>query len=135
MPGAEAPGFVSSLLRGAGAGNGLAGLDLDDFAFVSDALALVGLGLADAAHVAGELSDELLVRALHHDLRALDRHVETGGDGDRDRVGKADGEDEVLPAELGLVADALDFERLAVALAGADDHVLDQRPRQAVQSL
>src|SRR5687768_1221683 len=59
MPGAEAPGFVSSLLRGAGAGNGLAGLDLDDFAFVSDALALVGLGLADAAHVAGELSDEL----------------------------------------------------------------------------
>src|SRR5215211_7306175 len=34
----------------------LAGLDLDDFAFVTNAFALVRLGLAHAAKLAGELS-------------------------------------------------------------------------------
>src|SRR5687768_11600587 len=91
------------LLR-ACAREGLAGLDLDLFAFVTDALALVRLGLAHLADVAGELPDELLVRAGQVDLvRAFQRHRDAGGDGQRDLVGVADAEHEVLPARLGLV--------------------------------
>src|SRR5206468_12837575 len=46
----------------------LARLDLHDLALVADALALVRLGLAHAAQVAGELPDQLLVRSGHVDL-------------------------------------------------------------------
>src|SRR5439155_22585175 len=58
---------IESSLRGAGAGECLAGLDLDDFTFVSDALALVRLGLADLADTGGEFADRLLVGAGHVD--------------------------------------------------------------------
>src|SRR5688572_11477750 len=50
------------------AGKRLAWLDLDLLAFVTDALALVRLGLAHATEVAGELADELLVGAGHVNL-------------------------------------------------------------------
>src|SRR5829696_7918628 len=54
-------------LLGPRAGERLARLDLHDLALVADALALVRLGLAHAAQVAGELPDELLVGACHRD--------------------------------------------------------------------
>src|SRR3954470_13790494 len=63
---------VRPTLFRAGAGDGLAGLDLHVFAFVANAFAFVGLGLAHAADVAGELADKLLVGAAHVNLVALD---------------------------------------------------------------
>src|SRR5689334_363569 len=50
------------------AGERLAGLDLDLFAVVADALALIRLGLADLPHLGGELTDRLLVSAAHVNL-------------------------------------------------------------------
>ena len=47
---------------------GLAGLAQDALALVADALALVGLGLADGADVGGDLADDLLVDAVDDDL-------------------------------------------------------------------
>src|SRR5947207_1362370 len=52
-----------SLLTRTGAGEGFAGLELDDFAFVADAFAFVWLGLTDRPHLRGELADGLLVGA------------------------------------------------------------------------
>src|SRR5258705_2709697 len=50
---------------------GLAGLALHALAGVADALALVGLGLAQLADVGRDLADELLVEAAHDDARRL----------------------------------------------------------------
>src|SRR4249919_3320230 len=49
----------------------LAGLAHDALAGVTDALALVRLGLADLANVGRDLTDELLVVAAHDDARRL----------------------------------------------------------------
>src|SRR4051794_18467409 len=54
-----------SSLRSTRASERLAGLDLDDFAVVADALALVRLGLAHLADLGGEFADRLLVGAAH----------------------------------------------------------------------
>src|SRR5690606_8499505 len=51
----------------------LAGLAPDDFALVLDALALVGLRLAQVADLRGHLAHDFLVRTLDHDLRRLRR--------------------------------------------------------------
>src|SRR5215217_7660524 len=124
------------LLLGTRAGERLAGLDLDDFALVADALALVRLGLAHAAEVAGELADQLLVGAGHVDLgRAFQRHGQPRGDRQADRVRVADRQHDVLAALLGLVADALDLQRLLVAVGHALDHVGQERAHQPVQGL
>ena len=53
----------------------------------------------------------------------------------RDLVGVADRQHEVLALLLGLVADALDLQRLLVAVGHALDHVGEQRAGQAVQGL
>ena len=52
---------------------------------------------------------------------------------DLDRVAVAQVELELRAHELGAIADAGDLEALAVARGDADDHVVDQRPGQAVQ--
>ena len=50
-----------------------------------------------------------------------------------DRMRVADGELEVLAAERGAVADALDLQALLEALRDALDHVRDQRTREPVE--
>src|SRR3954468_16797725 len=70
-------------------GERLARLDLHDFAFVADALALVRLGLAHAAQLGGELTDGLLIGAGDVNLvRAfeLNRDIARNRLGDRIRV-------------------------------------------------
>src|SRR4029077_4421504 len=91
---------------------GLAGFALDALAGVADALALVGLGLAELANVGGHLSDELLVEAAHGDAGRL-RHLErdAGRRLDVDRMREADRDLDLLGAlRLGAVADADDLE-------------------------
>src|SRR5439155_6900476 len=68
---------------------GLAGLLPHVLAFVPNALALVGLRLADLPDVGGHLADLLLVYAPDHDPGRR-RHLEldAGRRLDRDRVGK-----------------------------------------------
>src|SRR6266581_3117150 len=70
----ELPVGKSTTLFRRRAGDSLARLDLHVFAFVADAFALIRLGLADTADVAGELADQLFVRAAHVNLVALDFH-------------------------------------------------------------
>src|SRR5690606_15489712 len=70
---------------------GLAGLAQDALTGVADALALVRLGLADAADVRRHLADDLLVDARHDHLRG-DRDLE------RDALGRLD-EHRVAEAE------------------------------------
>src|SRR5690242_17576966 len=66
----------------------LPGLPEHPLVGVADALALVGLGLADLADVGGDLADELLVGAPHRDAgrrRDLEGHPVGGVDVDRVR--------------------------------------------------
>src|SRR5580765_4989932 len=58
------------LLSSARAGEGLARLDLDHFAFVTNSLAFIRFGLADLTHLGGELPDRLLVRSADVNLSA-----------------------------------------------------------------
>src|SRR5262245_39750772 len=69
----------------------LAGLAQHALVDVTDALALVGLGLADLADVGGHLANELLVEALHRDAGGR-RHLELHALGcvHRDRVREAE---------------------------------------------
>ena len=99
-------------------------------------LPLYGSGLRTLRTLGGELADGLLVGAGHVDLVdafELHRHVRRGSP--RVTVGVADRQHEVLALLLGLVADALDFQRLLVAVGHAFDHVRQQRAGQAVQRL
>src|SRR4029453_8524345 len=52
---------------------------------------------------------------------------------DLDRVAVAQVELELLAHQLGAIADAGDLEALAVTLGHADDHVVEQRPGEAVE--
>ena len=54
---------------------------------------------------------------------------------DLDRVAVAQVELELAAVERGAVADAGDLEALAIAVGHADDHVVDERPGQAVELL
>ena len=50
------------------AGERLAGLDLDDFAFIANALTLIRLGLANLADVSREIANRLAVGTGDDDL-------------------------------------------------------------------
>src|SRR6476620_3813740 len=113
----------------------LSDLAADLLARVADALALVGLGLAQLADLGGRLTDELLVDASDAEPgRTLDGEGDAVGRVERDRVAVAE-----LELQLGRalgqhpVTHADDLEPLLVAVGHADDHVVDQGPRQAVQ--
>src|SRR4029453_5850563 len=102
----------------------LAFLAEDVFGVVLDALALVGLRRAHGADLGRDLADLLLVVAADQHrgrLLALDR------DAFRDRiqhvVAVAHLQLQVLALDRGAIADAVDLQRLAVALAHALDHV------------
>src|SRR5688572_431069 len=113
----------------------LPGLLGDVLAEVPDALALVGLGLADLADVGGDLADRLLVDALHDDaVRGGGLEADALGGVDRDRVAEAEGEIELVGAlGGGAVADADDLELLDELLVDAHHHVVDERPDEAVE--
>src|SRR5262245_6774330 len=113
----------------------LAGLAEDALVGVADALALVGLGLADLADVGRHLAHELLVEPL-------DRDAGGRGNLERDALGRVD-RDWVREAELqlelrralgdGAVADADDLELPGEAGRHAGDHVRDERASEAVE--
>src|SRR3954470_20541149 len=113
----------------------LSDLAADVLAGVPDALALVGLGLAELADVGGHLADQLLVDALDAEAGlVLDREGDAIGRVEDDRVAVAE-----LELQLGralgqdAVADADDLEALLVAVGHADDHVVDEGAGQPVQ--
>src|SRR6185503_15296244 len=128
--------FPASLLLLAADLAGLAGLAADVLARVADALALVRLGLARGADLGGDLADELLVDADDGEpRRVLDLEADPGRRVDLDRVAVAQVELELLAVERGTVADAGDLEALAVAVGHPDDHVVHERPGEAVELL
>src|SRR5215468_5819664 len=95
----------------------LAFLAYDLLAQIHDALALVRLGLAEAADLRRHLAHALLVGAGDLDggrLVALDLDVR--GDREHDVVAVAELELQGLALDRGAVADAADLQRLAVAL-------------------
>src|SRR5437660_12528662 len=99
----------------------LAGLAQHALVDVADALALVGLGLADLADVGGHLADELLVEAPHRDAGGS-RHLELHALGriDPDRVREAELQVDAARARgRGAVTDADDLELLGEALGDA----------------
>src|SRR5437762_1670291 len=78
---------ASLALLGACAGERLARLDLDYFAFITDALALVGLGLAHLADLGGELAHRLLVGAAYmHLVHPFKLHRDVAGNRYRHRI-------------------------------------------------
>src|SRR5690349_17068780 len=115
---------------------GLAGLAADVLTGVAHALALVRLGLAGGANLGGDLADKLLVDADDREAgRVLDLERDALGRVDLDRVAVAEVERELLAVLRRAIADAGDLEALAVAVGHADDHVVDERPGQAVELL
>src|SRR5215210_959074 len=117
-------------------GSRLAGLAADLLAYVANTLPLVRLRRAHRSELGRHLSHQLLVCpfdldhgvVVHRDLDALGSLV-------LDRMGVA--HDQVHPIRLclGLVPDTLDLEALGEAFGDPLDHVLYQRPGQAVQRL
>src|SRR5262245_47182748 len=115
---------------------GLAGLAADVLARVADALALVRLGLARGADLRGDLADELLVDADDRQAGGvLDLERDALGRVDLDGMAVAQAQLKLLAILRGAIADAGDLEALAVAIGHADDHVVDERPGQAVELL
>src|SRR5581483_2925282 len=114
---------------------GLTGLLPHELVLVPDALALVGLGLADLPDVRRDLSDGFLVVAPHHDLRGGgDLELDALGSLDDDRVREPHGKLEVLPLHRGTVADTDDLQSLLVAPGHALHHVGDEGSGEAVQA-
>src|SRR5215204_5816491 len=95
-------------------------LELDTLTGITNALALVRLGLAITTDLGGHLADLLLVRALDQDL-GLRRRLDRDPLGRRvdDRVREAEREVQVLALRLRTVADADQLELLLVALRHA----------------
>src|SRR5215831_11711157 len=110
----------------------LAFLAEDVLAGVLHALALVGLGLAEAANLGRHLADLLAVDAGDHDLGRLRRRDRDAG---RDRedhvVAVAERDLQVLALHGGTIADAGDLELPLEALGHAGDEVRHQGARGA----
>src|SRR5262245_58704463 len=107
-------GWLATLRRSvpclAAAGEGLAFLAAHLFVFVTDALALVRLRLAHAAHLGGILPHLLLVRALDDDGRRIGQlHRDALGRRHADGIGIAYRQHQRLLIHARLVADALDL--------------------------
>src|ERR1035441_6858954 len=108
---------------------GLPGLPPDPLPPVEDALALVGLGLAERADLGGHLAHHLFVGPAHHDLgrcRDLDGHPLRGRVADR--VGIPDGQHQVGALAGGAEAHANQVEVAGESGADPLHHVGDQGP-------
>src|SRR4029077_14814296 len=91
-------------------------LALDILALVADALALVRLRGTLLADDRGGLADQLLGDSLYDHARRLGHfEFDALGRRDRDRMGVADGELQVLALQLRAVADPLDLQALLIA--------------------
>src|SRR4051794_11458058 len=113
---------------------GLPGLAADLLAGVADALALVGLGAADATNARGHLTNKFLVDALHPDaVGPLDGVGDALGRVHAHWVRIANLEDHHTAVLRGAIADAYDLQVLPKAGGHADDHIVQQRAGQAVQ--
>src|SRR5664279_1963159 len=121
---------------------GLAGLLLQDFADEPESLQFVRVRRADAANLGGRLADLLLVDSGHDDVCDVlglrvrgDVHRDAVGHRERDLMREADAENDVLPLDLGLEADADEVDLPLEAVGHADDGVLEKRAVQPVESL
>src|SRR2546421_1687180 len=108
--------WFNPLLSRTGSRERLTRLELDLLAFVTNSLALVRLGLADAPQLGGELPDRLLVGAGHVNLWAFQCHRHVAGNRNCDGIRIANRQDNVLALLLGLVTNALDLQRFLVAV-------------------
>src|SRR5215831_19064264 len=89
----------------------LAGLLLQHFTRVSDALLLIRIRLAQAANVCRDLADELAIDARYGDVRLLvDRDVDTRGHVEHDGVRVAQGENHLFALYFRAITDANDVE-------------------------
>src|SRR5258705_6882112 len=114
---------------------GLAGLAQNALAGVTDALALVGLGLADLADVGRHLADQLLVGPPDRDSGgARDLERDPVGGVHLDGMGEAEGQLQ-LGGPLGRapVADPDDLEVAGEPVRHPDHHVVDQRAGEPVE--
>src|SRR6478609_8226055 len=103
---------------------GLSNLATALLARVANTLALVRVGLAQLADVGRDLTDELLVDALHREAgRVLDGEADAGGSLDEDRVRVSERELEVRALRGDTVTRAVDLHLLLVALGDTEDHV------------
>src|SRR5450759_3290979 len=112
----------------------LSDLAADLLACVTNALALVRVGLTQLANVCGNLADELLVDALDREAGGvLDDERDALGSLDSDRMAVAEGELEVAALGRHPVTGAVDLHLLLVALGDTEHHVGDESAGQAVQ--
>src|SRR5260221_2716028 len=110
----------------------LAFLAADMLGGVFDALALVGLGLAEGADHRRRLPDPLPIGAGNEDRgRLLAGDLDVAGDREDDVVAVAQLQHQVLALDRRTVSDALDLQVLCEALGPAGDHVVDQGAHRA----
>src|SRR5712692_8859565 len=104
-PGAPAPRSCPAGVASLRFSSCLAGLLLEHFAGVTNALLLVRIGLAESANVGRHLSDQLTIDACHGEVRLfVDRDVDPGGDVEHDRVRVPKREDHLLSLDFRPVA-------------------------------
>src|SRR6516225_12318453 len=114
----------------------LAGLATDVLALVLHALALVGLGRAEAADVRGDLAHERLVGAADREARGvLDLDRDARRRNELHRMAEAQLQHELLALHGRAVARADDLQRLAEARGHAEHHVRDLRAHGAVRRI
>src|SRR5215469_13225991 len=112
----------------------LAFLAADRLGLVLDALALVGLGLAEAADHRGDLADALPVGAGDGDRgRLLAGDLDVLGDRELNLVAVSQLQIEALALHRGAIADAVDLEADGEALRDAIHHVVDKGARRPPQ--
>src|ERR1700748_2154283 len=123
-------------LRSVLLGSGLTDLLLQALTCVTYALVLVRIGLTQRAHIGGHLAYLLTVDAADRQVRLLgvDRHFNTRGQRELDRMRKAEREHhDAFALQLGAIANADDIQILGPALGDAFDCVEYQRAREAMQ--
>src|SRR5882724_3942608 len=113
----------------------LACLAANHFVAVLDALALVGIGLAERADLGRGLPHFLLVDSGDGDVTGLgvDDDVDAFRNDEPHRMRVAELEDHVLPLHLGAVTDADDVELALEAFADALDVVRHERAHEAME--
>src|SRR5690348_11236180 len=110
----------------------LAFLAADALVAVLDALALIGLGLAEGADHRRGLPDPLAVGAGDGDRgRLLAGDLDVARDRENHVVAVAQLQHQVLALDGGAIAHALDLQALGEALGDAGDHVVDESARRA----
>src|SRR4029079_11615495 len=114
----------------------LTGFAPDHLAGVANTLSFIWLRRTKTAELRRDLSDECLVGTGDHDLRRLGRReLDARRRTKLDRVREAERQLQPVRTNLGLVADARDLELLLITLPHAFHHVVDERPREAVERL